>query len=272
MIYNCTSRKLFQLNGTNPYTATLGDQADISNLCQFGWYEWVKYFDTTASYPHQKECLGRCLGPAENEGNAMTNWVLTIKGTVIPRRTIQPLTPGELAVTNIAEVEKRAQFTAAIRSKLGNSLTLPETKTSFPTLKDEFELDLYEDDEFTPVEIPPAEIIDATGKPIYMQSLTDGLINAEVLLPIGDSCAMATVISAALDDSGMLIGEHNDNPLLNTLKYICEFPDGTVKEYSANVIATNLFAESDSNGHSSLFMYKIIDHKLSGEGGGRQAM
>ena len=264
-IYNCTSKKLFQLNGTNPYTATLGDQADISNLCQFGWYEWVKYFDTTASYPHQKECLGRCLGPAENEGNAMTNWVLTIKGTVIPRRTIRPLTPGELAVTNIAEVEKRAQFTAAIRSKLGNSLTLPDSKTSFPTLKDEFELDLYEDDEFTPVEIPPAEIIDATGKPIYMQSLTDGLINAEVLLPIGDSRAMATVISAALDDSGMLIGEHNDNPLLNTLKYMCEFPDGTVKEYSANVIATNLFAESDSNGHSSLFMYKIIDHKSSGE-------
>jgi hypothetical protein len=46
---------------------------------------------------------------------------------------------------------------------------------------------------------------------------------------------------------------------------MCEFPDGTVKEYSANVIATNLFAESDSNGHSSLFMYKIIDHKSSGE-------
>ena len=79
-------------------------------------------------------------------------------------------------------------------------------------------MDLYEDDEFTPVEIPTAEIIDATGKPIYMQSLTDGLINTEVLLPIGDSHAMATVISAALDDSGMLIGEHNDNPLLNTLK------------------------------------------------------
>ena len=62
---------------------------------------------------------------------------------------------------------------------------------SFPSLKNEFELDLYADDEFMPMEVPPAEIIDATGKPIYMNSLTDGLINAEVLLPLGDSKAMA---------------------------------------------------------------------------------
>ena len=89
--------------------------------------------------------------------------------------------------------------------------------------------------------------------------------NAEVLLPIGDSHAMATVISAALNDSGQLIGEHYDNPMLNSLMYMCEFPDGTVKKYSANVIALNLFADADSNGHSSLFMYKIVDHRLSGE-------
>jgi hypothetical protein len=119
LIYNCTAKKLFQLNGTNPYTATLGDQADISNLCQFGWYEWVKYYDSTQNFPHQKECLGGCLGPAKNEGNEMTNWVLTKSGKVISGRTLRPLTAGELAVTNIAEVEKRAEFTAAIRSKLG---------------------------------------------------------------------------------------------------------------------------------------------------------
>ena len=83
LIFNCTAKKLFQLNGTNPYTATLGDQADISNLCQFRWYEWVYYWDSSAKYPHQKECLGRCLGPAQNEGNEMTNWVLAISGEVI---------------------------------------------------------------------------------------------------------------------------------------------------------------------------------------------
>ena len=38
-----------------------------------------------------------------------------------------------------------------------------------------------------------------------------------------------------------------------------------MKEYSANVIASNLFAEADSNGHASVFLYKIVDHRSSGE-------
>ena len=38
-----TARDLFQLQRSNTYTATFGEEGDISNLCQFGWYEWV-YF------------------------------------------------------------------------------------------------------------------------------------------------------------------------------------------------------------------------------------
>jgi len=264
LIYNCTAKKLFQLNGTNPYTATLCDQADLSNLCQFAWYKWVKYWDSPVNFPHQKESLGRCLGPAKNEGNEMANWVLTRNGTVIPRRTLRPLTAGEMSVTNVAEVEKQTEFTSAIRRKLGDSINLP-TVSKFPTVKDKFELDLYEDDKFLPMLIPEAEIVDATGRPVIMQSLADGLINAEVLLPIEDSHAMATVISCVVDDDRRLIREHIDNPLLNLLIYMCEFLDETVKEYLANVIASNIFAEADSNGHVSMSLYKIVDHRSSGE-------
>ena len=69
--------------------------------------------------------------------------------------------------------------------------------------------------------IPEAEIIDAIGRPVVMHSLADGLINAEVLLPIGDSKAMATVIICAVDDDRWLIGEHNNIPMLNSLMYMC---------------------------------------------------
>ena len=48
-------------------------------------------------------------------------------------------------------------------------------------------------------------------------SLTDTLINAEVLLPREDSQAIAKVVRRMVDSEGKLIGEHNDNPLLNTL-------------------------------------------------------
>ena len=83
LICQATSKKLFQLHGSNTHTATFGTQADISNLCHFGWYEWVYYRGNLAVYTFQKECLGTCLGPAKNEGNVMANWILTQKGTII---------------------------------------------------------------------------------------------------------------------------------------------------------------------------------------------
>jgi hypothetical protein len=63
-----TAKKLFQLNGTNPHTMTFGTDADISNLCQFGWYKWVYFREDSTKFPFQKERLGQCLGPARNEG------------------------------------------------------------------------------------------------------------------------------------------------------------------------------------------------------------
>ena len=68
--------RLFQLEGQNQYMGTLGETGDISNLCQFGWYEWVYFCQNTVSSPYQKEELGRCLGPTKNEGNEMCQWIL----------------------------------------------------------------------------------------------------------------------------------------------------------------------------------------------------
>ena len=34
-----------------------------------------------------------------------------------------------------------------------------------------------------------------------------------------------------------VVGSFSENPMLNTLVYECEFPDGTPKEYAANIIA-----------------------------------
>jgi hypothetical protein len=95
--------------------------------------------------------------------------------------------------------------------------------------------------------------------------LTDTLINAEVLLPREDSQAIAKVVRRMVDSEGKLIGEHNDNPLLNTLVYEFVFDDGTTREYTANTIASNIFMESDADGFSSSFLYHIIVHKSSGE-------
>ena len=49
------------------------------------------------------------------------------------------------------------------------------------------------------------------------------------------------------------------------LLYECELNDGTIKEYIANTIASNIFMESDADGFSSSLLYHIVDHKCSGE-------
>ena len=264
LIYQVTAKKLFQLHGMNPHTATFGTQADISNLCLFGWYEWVYYREQQAPYPFQKECLGRCLGPAKNEGNVMANWILTQKGTVIPRRSIRRLTADERSDSNEVEAQKRVSFNADITAKLGDSVKLPSNPLP-DWVEPDWDSEPYGDDTTPEHEPFEADLVDAAGKPILMHSLTDVLINAEVLLSKDDSTALARVIRRAVDSNGKVIGEWDSNPILNTLVYECEFNDGTIKEYSANVIASNIYEEGDADGFSSSLLYQIVDHKSSGE-------
>ena len=66
-IYNLTSCDHLKIRGSNLHTETFGEQGDISNLCQFRWYDWC-YF----------------LGPAQGEGDELAQWVLKSNGNVVP--------------------------------------------------------------------------------------------------------------------------------------------------------------------------------------------
>lgn len=271
LIYQVSCKNLFQLNGTNPWTATFGTEADISHICQFGWYQWVYFREASADFPYPAEVLGRCLGPAKNEGNVMCQWVLKMNGQVVPRRSLRHLTPGELSPSNLVERRKRDEFDAAIRRKWGDSFTEPDVeKGKMPEFEGSnpqdgtFDLEPYEDDEESLVDFPNADLRDPEGKPLGEHNLLDTLINAEVLLPQGEAEALCKVVRRAVDSEGRQIGQANENPMLNTLVYECEFEDGTVKEYAANVIAQNIYAQSDPDGWHHRLAMKIIDHKSDG--------
>jgi len=62
-----------------------------------------------------------------------------------------------------------------------------------------------------------------------------------------------------------VIGNWNANPILNTLVYKCEFDDGTIKEYSENLIASNIYEEGDADVYYKALLHTIVDHKSSGE-------
>ena len=162
LIYNVTSKKLFQLQGSNPHTVTFGTQADISNVCHFGWYEWVYYRDQSASYLFQKECLGRCLSPAKNEGNVMANWVLTQTGQVIPCRIILQLKKDESNASNEVEAAKRAAYTAEITLQLGDSVNLPSTPLPHQ-IRPDWNVEPYGDNKTPSNEPFEADLVDAGG-------------------------------------------------------------------------------------------------------------
>jgi len=258
-IMTMTANNLFQLQGQNPHMATLGEMADISNLCHFQWYEWIYFRQHTAEFPYQKEVLGRCLGPTKDEGNVMAQWVLQINGKIVPRRTLRRLRREELSQDNLVERSKREQFDARIKELLGDSLSVP-TDSPIDNLDPLNNFDYGDEDDLASDSvIPAAEAVDSTGKPINQQSVADLLINAEVLLNNGDSRQMAKVVRRSLDSDGNVIGNLGGN--LNSLVYDVEFPDGLVKQYAANIIAENVLSQVDESGFHSQTLLRISQHR-----------
>ena len=276
-IFTLTAKNLYQLQGTNPYTATLGEMGDISSLCQFAWYEWVYFRQGKASFPLMKEELGRCLGPCRNEGNEMCQAILQANGQIVPRRTLRRLTAHERAASNEVESKKRGIFDGLIRERYGDSMGLgPAESTLLPTGEEEqgecgpdgqegnpdFDVDAYLAYEDQHEETPPsleADLVDASGKPVNQQSMHDILINAELRLPVDDSEQLARVVRRSVGPDGKLVGEFNDNPILNTLVYEVEFPDGQMKRYSANVIAENILQQVDGSGYHSHTLAGVVE-------------
>ena len=81
---------------------------------------------------------------------------------------------------------------------------------------------------------------------------------------------LAKVKCRSKDGDGEIIGIYDNNPILNTMVYDVEFPDGEVREYSANTIAENIYAQVDTGGHSYNIMdgivyYKKVDNAISKE-------
>jgi hypothetical protein len=97
LVNNLTAKKLPQLHGvSNAHTLTPGDVGDISNSCIHEFFGWCLYRDQGEDFPFQKKKLGRVLGPAKHDGNEMEQYMLTQKGSIVPRCTVRPLTDSEL--------------------------------------------------------------------------------------------------------------------------------------------------------------------------------
>ena len=59
---------------------------------------------------------------------------------------------------------------------------------------------------------------------------------------------------------GKLVGTYSDNPMLNTLMYDVEFPDGATKPYASNMVADNINNYVNSDGHLSIPFGYILNY------------
>ena len=254
-INNLTARNLFQLDGRNAHFSVTGEEGDISNICQFGWYQWCYYREKGEKFPFNREVLGRVLGPAKGEGNEMAQWILKANGNVVPRRTLRPLNEAE--ISSEIEIKKRLLYDSLIERRWGTAISAPPTSEN---TEDNFVP--YEDDDETPRLIPEMDDpVDANGKAINSQPAYDQLIHAELQLPHRDKMDLAKVIGRSIGPDGKTTGTYNDQPQLNTVIYDVEFEDGEVKEYAANVIAENMLSQVDEEGFSNTLFDCIVDHR-----------
>ena len=255
-IYNLTACDHPKIRGTNPHTATLGEDGDISSLCQFKWYDWCYYREHTAQFPHNQEVLGRVLGPARGEGNEMAQWILKANGRVVPRRSVRPLHASE--ENSSTEIKKRNLFDELIERRFGTSISPPPQ--NLKPSDDEFEP--YEDDDEPQRPIPEIEdTVDAAGRLLNQLPAYDRLLNAEVQMQLGEDYQKGKVTRRALGPDGKVTGKYDHNPFMNSMIYEVEFADGQVREYSANLIAENMLTQVDSDGYSITLMEGIVDHR-----------
>jgi hypothetical protein len=254
-----TALDIYGLEGRVPERKIKGETVDISTIAEYDWYEWVKFRDTAAKFPVSKIQLGRDLGAAIDIGPAMTRNILKQNGMVMYRSSVRSLTQD--AIRSPTEQKERQEFDIAIEEKFVPAMSKDDFQDD-PDYADFITqtFDCYEDDEVPPSKMP--DIYDI--KKEHDVDTYDQYAGAHVRFTIGNEIRSGKVLrrNHKLDDT--VRGQANANPMLDTITYEIEFPDGRSDESTTNVIAENMYAQCDIEGIQYNLMEGIIDHRTDG--------
>jgi hypothetical protein len=142
-----TALTRYHHQGQVPATLLTGETSDISRIAEFGWYQWIYWFDQKAAFPDPKKTLGRYLGPTQDVGPALTAKILKKNGHYAFRSTYIAVSPDDLKQPDL--IKEMEEFDKSVHEKLGPHVDdedLPAMETP--------EYEPYEDDETPPVSIP----------------------------------------------------------------------------------------------------------------------
>jgi hypothetical protein len=101
LICSCTTNDIYATGGEVPETIMKGGAADISQICEFAWYDWVMFHDTVnpIAFPDDRLTLDRYLGPATDVGLALLAKILKQNSQYACRSTLRHLMPEETLCT-----------------------------------------------------------------------------------------------------------------------------------------------------------------------------
>ena len=245
-------------NGRTPLEIVTGETPDISEYTDFSFYDRV-WFRSNGGITEPN--IGRWLGVSHKVGPLMSYWILPESGRPISCITVQRITHAEMQTE---EIKTKLEIYDAKISQTTNAKDIDNSKEmgSQPAWN---RLSLNEEDdefaeEFKRV-ISDSSIPDAEE---YTPDTFDGYLNMEIGLPRGqdDELLHAKVKRRAVDEDGKPVGKASNNPLTDTRQYEVEFDDGSIEILSANIIAENILAQVDEEGHRQMLMQEIIDHRV----------
>ena len=217
-----------------------GETPDISNWLDFTFYEpcWYMHYHGNVM-DKSKASIGRWLGVSHNVSYQLCYYVLTDKGRVIARHSVQHITEDELKRNDINR--KMVAFDNAIKIRK-DQVILDTTQWHDLYVLD---LEAHADDSSPDTDFTPSDDNDVAyeeedlHKDVVFEPL-DNLIGAEALLPCGGENAEAVVVKRVKGLDGKPIGTYNANPLLDTRKYLVRFKSGEEDEFKANMVAENM--------------------------------
>ena len=258
----------------NDYTGIerlTGDTVDISEWIEFEFYDLCWYWEVPDD--GENPLIGRWLGVSHRVGSAMCYWILTSKGTVVSRTTVQHVTKED--VLNEEIMDNIRQFHLELDSKLGDELLYINNDSDFSKFLNEDVPDPsvdnpYEDrvndgteEPYQGYRLPEIDEIGNIEDEREAANVYDAYIGAEIPLPGHDNQnQMARVVKRIKGNDGNSIDASKPyNPILDTSEYLVEFSDGTTKELTANLIAESMYSQVDDEGHHFQLLKEISDHR-----------
>ena len=97
--------------------------------------------------------------------------------------------------------------------------------------------------------------------PLPTPEASDNYVNANVMIPLGDSLSRGRVVEQNCDAEGNVMGRANDKPIRDTHQYVVKFDSGEVTELTAKVIAQSMYSMCDEDGYQVLLFDAIVEHK-----------